>query len=266
MAVRGMFSRFGFLAGFSPRMLLVMSGNFGHRRIPQKGVQGFLLLREILPLAGQKLIKVNLVAVELRSVHTDKLGLAANAAPAGATHAGSVDHDRVKTHEGLNTVRLGGLGAELHHHPWADGVDKVDVSGLAQLLEWLGHQTVAAAASIIGSDYELVTDLTHPVLPEQQALVAGSNDGDDLVAGLLQGPCDGVDRCHPDTSAGHDARAQLLDLTEQQALVAGSNDGDALVAGLLQGPCDGVDRCHPDTSAGHDDRAQLLDLTGYAQR
>src|ERR1035437_4733347 len=121
MAVRGISSRLGFLAGFSPRILLVMSGNFGHRHMHQIRIQGLLLLRQILPLTSQQLIEVDLVPVELRSVDTDELGLATDTAPAGAAHTGAVNHDRVKADEGLNAVWLCGLGAELHHDTWADG-------------------------------------------------------------------------------------------------------------------------------------------------
>src|SRR5665647_3228443 len=62
------------------------------------------------------------------------------------------------------------------------------------------------------SDDELVTDLPHLVLPDQQALVAGGDDGDDLVAGLLERPRDGIDRRHTDAAAGQDDRAHLFDL------------------------------------------------------
>src|SRR5450759_476561 len=222
MAVRGSFSRFGFRAGLLPPVMLVMpalvisgfvmSGNSRHRRTRQIRVQGFLLLREVLPLAGQQQVEVDLVPVKLRSVDADELRLAADAAPAGTTHAGTVHHDRVEADECLDAIRLGGLGAELHHDAWADGVDKVDVAGFAELLERLGDQAVAAAAAVVRGDDKLVTDLPHPVLPQQQPLVTGSDDPDHLVASFSERPRDGVDRRNADAAAGADDRAHLLDL------------------------------------------------------
>ena len=41
-------------------------------------------------------VPVNLVAVELRSVYADELGLAANAYTAGTAHTGTVHHDGVE--------------------------------------------------------------------------------------------------------------------------------------------------------------------------
>src|SRR5450756_1279259 len=222
MSVRGSFGAFGFLCGLSPWMVFVTSDTCSHRpvarrrirhsRVRQIGVQRLLFLLEILPLAGHQQIEVDLVPVELRPVDADELRLAADADAAAATHAGAVHHDRVEADEGLDAIRLRGLGAELHHDRWADGVDQVDAAGFAELLERLGDQAVTAAAAVIGGDDQLVTDLPHLVLPDQQALVAGGDDGDDLVASLLECPGDGIDRRHTHAAAGEDDRAHLLDL------------------------------------------------------
>ena len=100
----------------------------------------------------------------------------------------------------LTPTRFRRPGAELHHDARADGVDQVDAAGFAELFERLGDQAMAATAAVIGGDYEIVTDLPHLVLPEQQALVAGRDDGDDLVAGFLECPGDGIDRRHTDAA------------------------------------------------------------------
>src|SRR5450759_1830220 len=222
ISVRGIFGAFGFLAGRSPWTVFVTSDNCGHRpvarsrirpsRMRQISVQRLLLLLEVLPLTGHQQIEVDLVPVELRPVDADELGLAADADPAAATHPGAVNHDRVEADERLDAIRLRGLGAELHHDPWPDGVDEVDAAGFAELLERLGDQALAATTAVIGGDDELVTDLPHLVLPEQEALVAGGHDADDLVAGLLERPRDRIDRRHADSPGGADDRAHLLDL------------------------------------------------------
>src|SRR5665811_2176161 len=135
-----------------------------------------------------------------------------SADPAAATHAGTVNHDRVEADERLHAIRLRGLGAELHHDAGPDRIDEVDVAGFTELLERLGDQALAATAAVIGRDDELVTDLPQLVLPEQQALVACGHDADDLVAGFLERPGDRIDRRHADPAAGADDRAHLLDL------------------------------------------------------
>src|SRR5665647_716546 len=76
----------------------------------------------------------------------------------------------------------------------------------------LGLASDADPAAVIGGDDELVTDLPHLVLPEQEALVAGGHDADDLVAGFLERPGDRIDRRHADSPSGADDRAHLLDL------------------------------------------------------
>src|SRR5450759_1517538 len=222
ISVRGIFGAFGFLAGRSPWTVFVTSDNCGHRpvarsrirpsRMRQISVQRLLLLLEVLPLTGHQQVEVDLVPVELRPVDADELGLAANADPAAATHAGAVHHDRVEADDGLDAILCGGPGAELHHDGWADRVGQVDAAGFAELLERLGDQTLAAAAAVISGDYQLITDLPHLVLPEQQALVAGAEDGDDPVAGLFERPGDGIDRRHPDAAPGADDRAHFVDL------------------------------------------------------
>src|SRR5665811_1561890 len=122
ISVRGIFGAFGFLAGRSPWTVFVTSDNCGHRpvarsrirpsRMGQIGVQRRLLLLEVLPLTGHQQIEVDLVPVELGSVDADEPGLAADADPAAAAHAGAVNHDRVEADERLDAIRLRGLGAE----------------------------------------------------------------------------------------------------------------------------------------------------------
>src|SRR5665647_1949622 len=217
ISVRGSFGAFGFLAGRSPWTVFVTSDTCSHRpvarsrirpsRMRQISVQRLLFLLEVLPLTGHQQIEVDLVPVD-----ADELGLASDADPAAATHAGAVNHDRVEADERLDAIRLRGLGAELHHDAWPDGLDEVHAAGFAELLERLGDQALAATAAVIGGDDELVTDLPHLVLPEQEALVAGGHDADDLVAGFLERPGDRIDRRHADSPSGADDRAHLLDL------------------------------------------------------
>ncbi len=54
------------------------------------------------------------------------------------------------------------------------------------LLQRVGDQRLAPVGAVVGADDQLVADGAHLVFPEKQVLVAGADDRDDRVAGLLQ--------------------------------------------------------------------------------
>ena len=65
------------------------------------------------------------MTVEIRTVHTGELRLAAHGQAAAAAHARSVDHDRVHADSRFNTVFLRELANEFHHNQRANSNDFV---------------------------------------------------------------------------------------------------------------------------------------------
>ena len=115
-----------------------------------------LLLGEVLPLARHHLVEVHLVPVELRAVHADELGLAADRDAAGAAHPGAVDHDRVQAGVGRDLVRLGDLAGELHHDRRADHDRAADLrAALDDPLELVGDEALLAVGAVVGGDPDL---------------------------------------------------------------------------------------------------------------
>ena len=145
---------------------------------------------------------VHLVAVEFRPVHADEPGLAAHGDAAAAAHARAVDHDRVEGYEGLHAEWPRGLGAEAHHDGRAYGHDDVGHRGLlAELLEWLGDEGLAAGRAVIRHHDVLVREGSHLVLHDEEVLGARPGDHREAVARGLEGLDYGMERRKADTAA-----------------------------------------------------------------
>ena len=78
-------------------------------------------------LAQDKLRKVDLVAVEFGPVDADELRLAADGGAAAPAHAGTVHHDGVEAHHGLEVVGTRHFGHRLHHDDRAYPDHEVDL-------------------------------------------------------------------------------------------------------------------------------------------
>ena len=91
------------------------------------------------------------MSVKLRSVHACELHFPANAHTAGAAHAGSVHHDRVKADNGGDAQFLGESAHEFHHDHGTDG--NTDIVLLTfifnQVLDDLGNHALALIRTII---------------------------------------------------------------------------------------------------------------------
>ena len=111
-------------------------------------LQGQLLLGDEAREAKEQLVEIDLVGVEIGSIDTAELHLAAHVDPTSTAHSGSIDHDRVQAHHGLDPVGSRGLRAGLHHDGRTDGEDLVDVGVLFDgLLEARRHQSVDAVGA-----------------------------------------------------------------------------------------------------------------------
>ena len=89
-------------------------------------------LADIGAQPGLEFIKVDLVAVKLRTVHAGKLGLTANSDPAASAHPGAVQHDRVEADQGLDFEFVGDIAASLHHRHRTDTYSQSDILMLFQ--------------------------------------------------------------------------------------------------------------------------------------
>jgi hypothetical protein len=156
--------------------------------------------------------EIDLVPVELGAVHAGELGAAAHADAAGAAHADAVDHDGVQGHGGLDAEGLGGPRHGGHHGHRAHGHDLADALVLLQaLLQKLRDQALVAVAAVVRGHEDLVGEELELILEEQQVLVAGADDGHDLVAGLVV-PLGDVMHGRDARAAAHaDDRTHLVD-------------------------------------------------------
>ena len=166
-------------------------------------------------LAGDQLLEVDLVGVEVGAVDAGELDLAVDSDAAGAAHAGAVDHDRVERHHGLDLVGPGRLGAGLHHRQRADGDDEVGLVVLQHVLQRLGDEAGAAVGTVVGADDQVIGILGELVFPEAQVLVAEADDAGGAVADFLEPAKLRIDRRHAEAATDEDDMAELLDVLGQ---------------------------------------------------
>ena len=91
--------------------------------------------------ALEHLVKVHLMAVELRTVHADKLRLSSHRDAAGTTHARSIYHDGIQRHVGRYLIFLCQQAAELHHDGRTDGKTLVHLLSLDDALDAFRYQS-----------------------------------------------------------------------------------------------------------------------------
>ena len=121
------------------------------------------LFRLVKARALHRLVKINLVAVEFRSVHAGEFHFAAHHQTAGAAHAGSVHHNGIHGNHGGDAELFSQLAGKFHHDHRSD----------------YDHQIVADC----GEGFEVV-DMWEQMTKEQRLLRAillddhGPNDED----------------------------------------------------------------------------------------
>ena len=92
----------------------------------------------------QHLVEVNLMTVELGTIHTYEASLATHGDTTCTTHTSTVHHDGVQRYIGGNLVLLGQQAAELHHDSGTDGKALVHLLALDNLLHTYGHHALLA--------------------------------------------------------------------------------------------------------------------------
>ena len=122
-----------------------------------------LLLRLCLKVTiggvpGDHFVKVHLMAVEIRAVHTGEFDLAVYVQAAAAAHSGAVDHNGVHADGGGDAVFFREFAGKLHHHQGADGEDVVELHSAGnQLLQLAGDKAVVAVAAVVRADVQVGT-------------------------------------------------------------------------------------------------------------
>src|SRR5699024_571286 len=106
--------------------------------------QSSALFRLIHSLALHRFVKIDLVAVKLRAVHTGKFHFVPYGQTAGTAHTRAVHHDRIHADDGGDSQLLGGQTAEFHHDHGADGNTYVIVfSFRSQIFDHLRDHAVS---------------------------------------------------------------------------------------------------------------------------
>ncbi len=174
---------------------------------------GFLLLEALL--AGQQLLEVDLMAVEVGPVDAGELHLAADGDAARAAHAGAVHHDRVEGDHGLDPERPRRLDAGIHHRHRADRDDEVGLVVFQHVLQRGGDEAGPAVAAVIGADQQVVGIVAEFVFPEHEVLVAEAHDGGGAIAGRLEAAQLRIDRSNAEAAADQHDVADLPDVLRQ---------------------------------------------------
>ena len=192
---------------------------------------GLLHLLHLNVLEGthtfEHLVEVDLMAVKLRTVNANKLGLSTYGDAASTAHACTVYHDGVERYVGRNLIFLGEQTHELHHDGGTNGKALVYLLALDDALDTLGHETLVPIRAVIGHDYYLVGTLAHLVLQYDKVFGAACKHGDDAVARSLQCLYDGEHGSYTYATTGTHYGAVVLDVGR---LSEGTYDVGNLVA------------------------------------
>jgi hypothetical protein len=139
------------------------------------------------PQTRHQIVEIDLMPVEVRAVDARETHLLADLHAATAAHTGTVDHDRVQTDHGLDTVRTRGLGARPHHDRRTDRNELIDIRMIADgELHAVGGQPLDARRSVIRTNDEFIAAAAELVFPENEILGAKAHDANDISAALFE--------------------------------------------------------------------------------
>ena len=151
--------------------------------------------------AAEHLCPIDLVGVKFRSIDADELRFASYGDTARAAHSCAIDHDGVERCLGRDIVFGGREGNELHHDSRADRDTLIDLFAVDDLLDTYGDDTLLSGRTIVGHDDHFVRPLSQFIAEDEQVFVAGGKDGNDFIAGFLEGFGDRQHRCSAHTAA-----------------------------------------------------------------
>ena len=137
-------------------------------------------------LARVKLFEIDLVSVEIGTVHAGEPDIVADRHATRAAHASAVDHDSVERDHGLDAERARRLGASLHHRQRTYGDHQIRLLARHYLLKCTGDETMPAVAAVVGADEKIVGIGAKLAFPEHEVLAAKAHDRGGAIAGLLE--------------------------------------------------------------------------------
>ena len=151
------------------------------------------------------------MCIKIWTVNTNKLSLSANAYTATTAHTGSVDHDCIQRNRCLDVVLLCCCCTELHHD-WRSDCDYFCRRNLAlaKFIEYFSNEALASFRTVVCTDDDFITDSLHFVNENEEVLVAGTFNKDNLVSGCLEGLNDRVEWSCTETTANTNYRAVIF--------------------------------------------------------
>jgi len=176
--------------------------------------QGPDLLRGISTTAREQLIPVNLMSIEHGPIHAGELGGSVHTHPAGAAHAGAVNHDRIECGQGGHIHFAGDLRHDSHHEGATDYHKLIDLFApvFNQFDEHFLYTAPGAAAAVLGRHDHLIADFSQFIVVPDKKITARLDHADHLVAGFLESARDRVDSANPVATAAQNHGADLFGL------------------------------------------------------
>ena len=127
-------------------------------------------------------VEVNQMSVEVRSVNTGELNLTAHSYSASAAHTRAVYHNGVKTYDNGQVEFSCRHFAEFHHNYRTDGNNKVILFVLCKAFELVGNKPLFTVGAVVGGDIEVISNLLHLVLQNNEVAVFKACDNIYLAA------------------------------------------------------------------------------------
>ena len=168
------------------------------------------LLLTITAKAREHLVEINLMCIELRSIHAHKAGLACYSNTASATHTCAIHHDSVQTGFGRNIVFLCEERYEFHHYGRADSDTFVHLLTLDDRLNALSDKSFCAITPVIGHDNHFVRKTGELRLKNNKFFCSSGENSDHPVACFLKSFGNRKHRSSSHSSASTYHRAELL--------------------------------------------------------
>ena len=132
-------------------------------------------------------IKINQIAVKVRSIDAGKLRFTANSDAAATAHTRSVNHEGAHADHAGNVILLGHEGRKLHHGKGPNGKDLIELdAAFDEFFELIGDKAMVAEGTIIGTGMKIGTGCFHFILENDTFFISESSNEINLVASLMK--------------------------------------------------------------------------------
>ena len=145
-----------------PSLRRDLTGSWSKPHLLIKSLHSDSFLFQIHSLSFQKFIEIDLVSVEIRTIHAGKLSFPSHCNAAGAAHSSAIHHYRIQADHGFDLVKLGYFADGPHHYHRTDCHDEVDRGWLfrQQFSQKIGNEAMMAVGSVIRGNQKLMMDVT----------------------------------------------------------------------------------------------------------